>query len=95
MLLFLVSGIGADRGTSLAGAAALEGSPSLEEVAPGGRIALSGSGAPPGAALLLETRSAEGDWQSAGRAPADAEGRFRVSGRVAAAPCALEVRARS
>jgi poly-gamma-glutamate capsule biosynthesis protein CapA/YwtB (metallophosphatase superfamily) len=94
MLLFLVSGIGADRGASLAGAATLEGKPSLEEVAPGGRIALSGSGAPPGAALLLETRSAEGDWQSAGRASAESDGRFRVSGRVAAAPGPLEVRAR-
>jgi poly-gamma-glutamate capsule biosynthesis protein CapA/YwtB (metallophosphatase superfamily) len=95
MLLFLVSGIGADRGTSLAGAADIDGKPSLEEVAPGGRIALSGSGAAPGAALLLEMRSAEGDWQSAGRASADAEGRFRVGGRVAAAPGPLEVRART
>jgi poly-gamma-glutamate capsule biosynthesis protein CapA/YwtB (metallophosphatase superfamily) len=95
MLLFLVSGIDADRSTSLAGAADIEGKPSLEEVAPGGRIALSGSGAPPGAALLLETRSADGDWQSAGRASADAEGRFRVSGRVAAAPGPVELRART
>jgi poly-gamma-glutamate capsule biosynthesis protein CapA/YwtB (metallophosphatase superfamily) len=95
LLLYLVSGIGADRGISLAGAAELEGRPSLEEVAPGGRIALSGSGAPPEATLVLETRSADGDWQSAGRGPADAEGRFRVSGRVAAAPGALELRARA
>jgi poly-gamma-glutamate capsule biosynthesis protein CapA/YwtB (metallophosphatase superfamily) len=95
MLLFLVSGIGAERGTSLAGAAPLEGKASLEEVAPGGRIALSGSGAPSGAALLLETRSAAGDWQSAGRASAAGDGSFRISGRVAAAPGPLEVRARA
>jgi poly-gamma-glutamate capsule biosynthesis protein CapA/YwtB (metallophosphatase superfamily) len=95
LLLFLVSGIGADRETSLAGAAALDGAASIEEVAPGGQIALSGSGAPPGAALLLETRTAEGDWQRAGSASADADGAFRVRGRVAAAPGPLELRARA
>ncbi len=95
MLLFLVSGIGPDRDESLAGAAALEGRASLEQVAPGGRIAVSGSGAPAGAALLLETQSASGDWQHAGGGSADGEGRFRVSGRVAAAPGPLLVRARA
>ena len=95
MLLFLVSGIGPDRGEWVAGAAALESRASLDEVAPGGRIAVSGSGAPPGAALLLETQSAGADWQRAGRASADGAGRFRVSGRVAAAPGPLLVRARA
>ena len=95
MLLFLVSGIGPDGDESLAGAAALEGRASLEQVAPGGRVAVSGSGAPAGAALLLETQSASGDWQHAGAGSADGEGRFRVSGRVAAAPGPLLVRARA
>ena len=95
MLLFLVSGAGSDRDDRVAGGPALESRASLEEVAPGGRIAVSGSGAPAGAALLLETQSAGGDWQRAGRASADGEGRFLVSGRVAAAPGPLLVRARS
>jgi hypothetical protein len=95
MLLFLVSYIGHDEDTPLAATAAFEARPSLTEVAPGGRLALSGNGAPAGAALLLETRSAEGDWQTAGRAAADGQGRFRVSGRVAAAPGPVQVRARA
>ncbi len=95
MLLFLVATIGSDDDAPLGGTAPFEARPSLTEVAPGGRIVLSGSGAPAGAPLTLETRSAAGEWQSAGSAAADGEGAFRVSGRVAAAPGAVMVRART
>ena len=95
MLLFLVSTVGSEQASPVSAAGLLEARPSLREVAPGGRVSLAGTGAPPGAALALETRSADGDWQSAGRGKADAEGAFRVSGRVAAAPGTVMVRARA
>jgi poly-gamma-glutamate capsule biosynthesis protein CapA/YwtB (metallophosphatase superfamily) len=95
VMLFVLVSISRDEGTPLAASGAFEAMPSLTEVAPGGRLALSGSGAPAGAVLLLETRSAEGDWQTAGRAAADGQGRFRVSGRVAAAPGPVLIRART
>jgi poly-gamma-glutamate capsule biosynthesis protein CapA/YwtB (metallophosphatase superfamily) len=95
MLLFLVSSVGSEHASPVSAGGSLEAKPSLTEVAPGGRISLRGSGAPPGAPLELETRSADGDWQSAGRGAADAAGEFRLRGRVAAAPGTVMVRARA
>jgi poly-gamma-glutamate capsule biosynthesis protein CapA/YwtB (metallophosphatase superfamily) len=95
MLLFLVSSVGSEHASPVSAGDSLEARPSLTEVAPGGRISLRGTGAPPGGPLELETRSADGDWQSAGRGAADAAGEFRLSGRVAAAPGTVMVRARA
>jgi poly-gamma-glutamate capsule biosynthesis protein CapA/YwtB (metallophosphatase superfamily) len=93
MLLFLVSSVGSEHATPLSATASLEAKPSLTEVAPGGRIALSGTGAPAGTPIVLETRSGDDDWRSAGRASANSAGEFRLSGRVAAAPGTVMVRA--
>jgi poly-gamma-glutamate capsule biosynthesis protein CapA/YwtB (metallophosphatase superfamily) len=82
-------------GLPLPTVAGFEARPSLDEVAPGGRIMLSGSGAPAGSPLVLETRVKGGEWETAGRASTDAEGAFRVIGRVAAAPGPVLVRARA
>ena len=95
MLLFLVSSVGSEHASPISAGSSLAARPSLTEVAPGGRISLQGTGAQPGAPLELETRSADGDWQSAGRGAAGAAGEFRLSGRVAAAPGTVMVRARA
>ncbi len=70
-----------------------EASPAV--VAPGGRIALEGDGAPDGAELVLEMRRPRGAWHPAGEALADDEGGFRVAGRVVAGPGRLTVRVRA
>jgi poly-gamma-glutamate capsule biosynthesis protein CapA/YwtB (metallophosphatase superfamily) len=95
MLLVLVSAIGPSEPPPLAGQGTFTATASLREVAPGGRVVLSGSGAPGDAPMTLETRTADGEWQAAGEAVSDDEGAFRLSGRVAAAPGKVMVRARA
>ena len=95
VLLFLVSAVGSGLGGQPLPAAGFDAKPSLREVAPGGRIVLSGSGAPASALLTLETRTPGGEWRAAGQASSDEDGGFRLSGRVAAAPGTLLVRARA
>jgi poly-gamma-glutamate capsule biosynthesis protein CapA/YwtB (metallophosphatase superfamily) len=94
MLLLLISSVGSPRGQALP-TAGFQATPSLREVAPGGRIVLSGSGAPANAQLTLETRTSRGEWHAAGHAMSDAEGGFLLSGRIAAAPGTVMVRARA
>jgi poly-gamma-glutamate capsule biosynthesis protein CapA/YwtB (metallophosphatase superfamily) len=69
--------------------------PSRRVVAPGGWIALTGSDAPEGTGLVLETRAHDGGWRTAGRSLADEDGDFSVEGRVLARPGRLAVRARA
>jgi poly-gamma-glutamate capsule biosynthesis protein CapA/YwtB (metallophosphatase superfamily) len=95
VLLFLVSAVGPGLGGPPLPAADFDATPSLREVAPGGRIVLSGSGAPANARLTLETRTPGGEWRAAGQASSDDDGGFRLSGRVAAAPGTVMVRARA
>jgi poly-gamma-glutamate capsule biosynthesis protein CapA/YwtB (metallophosphatase superfamily) len=64
-------------------------------VAPGGLIALTGSDAPDGTPLVLETRVQGGDWRTAGRSSADEDGDFRIEGRVPAHPGRVVLRARA
>jgi Bacterial capsule synthesis protein PGA_cap len=75
--------------------ASLTAEPSLSAVAPGGRIALEGDGAPAGAELVLETRRPGGAWHAAGEGRADDDGNFSVAGRAAAAPGRMAVRVRA
>jgi poly-gamma-glutamate capsule biosynthesis protein CapA/YwtB (metallophosphatase superfamily) len=95
VLLFLVSAVGSGLGGQPLPAAGFDATPSLREVAPGGRIVLSGSGAPASARLTLETRTPRGEWRAAGHASSDDDGGFSLSGRVAAAPGMVMVRARA
>jgi hypothetical protein len=64
-------------------------------VAPGGLIALTGSDAPDGTPVVLETRVQGGDWREAGRSSADEEGDFRLEGHALAPPGRLMLRARA
>jgi poly-gamma-glutamate capsule biosynthesis protein CapA/YwtB (metallophosphatase superfamily) len=64
-------------------------------VAPGGLIALTGSDAPDGTPLVLETRVQGGDWREAGKSSADEDGDFRLEGRVLAGPARVALRARA
>jgi poly-gamma-glutamate capsule biosynthesis protein CapA/YwtB (metallophosphatase superfamily) len=64
-------------------------------VAPGGLIALTGSDAPDGTPLVLETRVPGRDWREAGRSSAGDDGGFRLGGRVLAPPGRLMLRARA
>ena len=93
VLLFVLASLGSS-GSPAPGLAGFEVTSSSRVVAPGGWISLSGSGAPEGTRLLLETRSEGGPWRSAGSASSDEQGDFRVRGRALASPGALEVRAR-
>jgi poly-gamma-glutamate capsule biosynthesis protein CapA/YwtB (metallophosphatase superfamily) len=95
VLLYLVSAVGSGLGGQPLPEADFDATPSLREVAPGGRILLSGSGAPANARLTLETRTPGGEWRAAGQATSDEDGGFRLSGRVAAAPGTVMVRARA
>ena len=83
--------------SSFAGGAggSLAAEPSHAEVAPGGRLAFAGDGAPGGAELLLETRTPQGAWHQVGEALANDDGRFRVQGRVAAGPGRVAARVRA
>jgi poly-gamma-glutamate capsule biosynthesis protein CapA/YwtB (metallophosphatase superfamily) len=64
-------------------------------VAPGGRIELAGDGVPARARVALEIRRRAEGWSPVAEARADDEGRFAVSGRVAAAPGPTSVRVRA
>jgi poly-gamma-glutamate capsule biosynthesis protein CapA/YwtB (metallophosphatase superfamily) len=77
------------------GGASLSAEPSLTAVAPGGRIALEGDGAPAGAELVLETRRPGRAWLPLAEGRAGDDGRFRVEGRVLAAPGSMAVRVRA
>jgi poly-gamma-glutamate capsule biosynthesis protein CapA/YwtB (metallophosphatase superfamily) len=77
---------------SASGDASLSAEASLAAVAPGGRVALEGGGAPARAELVLETRRRGRAWLPAGEGRADAEGDFRVEGRVVAGPGRLALR---
>jgi poly-gamma-glutamate capsule biosynthesis protein CapA/YwtB (metallophosphatase superfamily) len=68
---------------------------SRDVVAPGGRIELAGEGAPDRARLVLEVRRRAEGWSPVAEGRADDEGRFLVSGRVAAAPGPTSVRVRA
>jgi poly-gamma-glutamate capsule biosynthesis protein CapA/YwtB (metallophosphatase superfamily) len=81
-------------GPSVAGLAGLSAEPSMPVVAPGGRIALDGEGAPPDSRLVLETRAPGQGWRRAGDARSDDEGDFRVEGRAVARQGKLALRAR-
>jgi poly-gamma-glutamate capsule biosynthesis protein CapA/YwtB (metallophosphatase superfamily) len=93
VLLFLLASLGSS-GSPAPGLAGLEVTASSRVVAPGGWIALVGSGAPHDAKVVLETRSQDGAWRSAGSVSSDEQGDFRVRGRALATPGPLEVRAR-
>jgi poly-gamma-glutamate synthesis protein (capsule biosynthesis protein) len=69
--------------------------PSRRVVAPGGWIALTGSDAPEGTGLVLETRTPGGPWRASARSSADEEGHFRLEGRVLARPGRIALRARA
>jgi poly-gamma-glutamate capsule biosynthesis protein CapA/YwtB (metallophosphatase superfamily) len=77
------------------GAGQLSAEASLSAVAPGGRIALSGEGAPSGAELVLETRRRGRAWLAAGEGRAGDDGDFRVKGRILAEPGRIAVRVRA
>jgi poly-gamma-glutamate capsule biosynthesis protein CapA/YwtB (metallophosphatase superfamily) len=94
VLLFLLLSLGSSR-SPVAGVGDFAAEPSLGVVAPGGWIALSGSDAPEGAGLLLETRGRSGAWLTAARSTTDDDGDFRLEGRVLARPGRLELRARA
>jgi poly-gamma-glutamate capsule biosynthesis protein CapA/YwtB (metallophosphatase superfamily) len=78
-----------------AGTGSLSARPSLPAVAPGGRLAFEGVGAPDGAELFLEIRTAQGAWHRVGEARADGDGGFRVEGRVVASPGRVAARVRA
>jgi poly-gamma-glutamate capsule biosynthesis protein CapA/YwtB (metallophosphatase superfamily) len=80
---------------SASGAGRLAAEASREVVAPGGRIELTGDGATSRAELVLEIRRRGEAWHPVAEGRADAEGRFLVGGRVAAAPGRVSVRVRA
>jgi poly-gamma-glutamate capsule biosynthesis protein CapA/YwtB (metallophosphatase superfamily) len=82
-------------GLSLAGPAEFSVEASIPVVAPGGRIALEGAGAPPDSRLVLETRAPGQAWRTAGAARSDDEGNLRIEGRAVARPGKLALRARA
>jgi poly-gamma-glutamate capsule biosynthesis protein CapA/YwtB (metallophosphatase superfamily) len=81
-------------GGSRASFSGLSAEPSLAAVAPGGKVALEGAGAPADTEVLLETRARDGSWRPAGETQSDDKGAFRVEARVVAHPGELELRAR-
>jgi poly-gamma-glutamate capsule biosynthesis protein CapA/YwtB (metallophosphatase superfamily) len=93
VLLQLASVLSSRSGSGTAGGISAEASRKV--VAPGGRIELAGDGAPAGAGLVLEIRRRAEGWSPVSQGRADDEGRFLVSGRVAAAPGATSVRVRA
>jgi hypothetical protein len=63
-------------------------------VAPGGWLTLSGSEAPHGTGLALESRSGDGPWHAFAHASSDSDGHFGLRGRVLERPGQIQVRAR-
>ena len=94
VLVFLVLSL-ASSGSPVAGLGDFGAEPSRRVVAPGGWIALTGSDAPEGTGLLLETRTRDGDWRTAGRSTTGDDGHYRLEGRVLARPGRLTLRARA
>jgi hypothetical protein len=72
----------------------IRGELSSRAVAPGGWLTLTGSHAPHGKDLVLESRSGDGPWHSFAHASADDDGHFAVKGRVLQRPGSIEVRGR-
>ncbi|HEV2874919.1 MAG TPA: CapA family protein [Thermoleophilaceae bacterium] len=93
VLLQLASVLSSRSESATAGGLSAEASRAV--VAPGGRIELAGAGAPAGADLVLEVRRRAEGWSPVAQGRADDEGRFLVSGRVAAAPGPTSVRIRA
>jgi poly-gamma-glutamate capsule biosynthesis protein CapA/YwtB (metallophosphatase superfamily) len=82
-------------GSGGAAAGDLSAAASRAVVAPGGRIALAGEGAPSGARLVLEIRRRAEGWSPVAEGRAGDDGRFLISGRVAAAPGKTSLRVRA
>jgi poly-gamma-glutamate capsule biosynthesis protein CapA/YwtB (metallophosphatase superfamily) len=93
VLVQVFSVLSSRSGTAAAGELSAQASRTV--VAPGGRIELAGDGAAPDAELVLEVRRRAEAWSPVARGRADEEGRFLVSGRVAAAPGPTSVRVRA
>jgi Bacterial capsule synthesis protein PGA_cap len=93
VVAFVVSSLTPSGGTGAG--AKFEATATGRAVAPGGRIVLTGSHAPPSASLVLETRSRGARWRPAGQTTSDEDGRFRLEGRVVARPGPVTVRARA
>ena len=93
VLLQLASVLSSRSGSGAAGGISAE--PSRTVVAPGGRIELAGDGVPSQAGLVLEVRRRAEGWSPVTEGRADDDGRFLVSGRVAAAPGPTSVRVRA
>jgi hypothetical protein len=72
----------------------IRGELSSRAVAPGGWLTLTGSHAPEGRDLVLESRSGDGPWHAFAHASADDDGHFAVKGRVLQRPGRIEVRGR-
>jgi hypothetical protein len=72
----------------------VRGELSSRAVAPGGWLTLTGSHAPGGKDLVLESRSGDGPWHAFAHASADDDGHFAVKGRVLQRPGPIEVRGR-
>jgi poly-gamma-glutamate capsule biosynthesis protein CapA/YwtB (metallophosphatase superfamily) len=70
----------------------IRGELSSRAVAPGGWLTLTGSHAPEGRDLVLESRSGDGPWHAFAHASADDDGHFAVKGRVLQRPGRIEVR---
>jgi poly-gamma-glutamate capsule biosynthesis protein CapA/YwtB (metallophosphatase superfamily) len=94
VLVFLALSLGSS-GSPVAGVGEFGAEPSRRVVAPGGWISLTGSDAPEGTDLLLETRKRDGDWRTAGRSTTGDDGHYRLEGRVLARPGRLTLRARA
>ncbi len=93
VLLQLASVLSSQAGSGATGGISADASRNV--VAPGGRIELAGDGAPGRAELVLEVRRRAEGWSPGAEGRADDEGRFLVSGRVAAAPGPTSVRIRA
>ena len=72
----------------------IRGELSSRAVAPGGWLTLTGSHAPEGQDLVLESRSGDGPWHAFAQASADDDGDFAIKGRVLQRPGRIEVRGR-
>jgi poly-gamma-glutamate capsule biosynthesis protein CapA/YwtB (metallophosphatase superfamily) len=94
-VLLQLASVLSSRSGSGAAAAGISADASRTVVAPGGRIELAGDGAPDRAELVLEVRRRAEGWSPVAEGRADDEGRFLVSGRVAAAPGPTSVRIRA
>jgi poly-gamma-glutamate capsule biosynthesis protein CapA/YwtB (metallophosphatase superfamily) len=93
VVLVLFASLGSS-GSPAPGLADLDVTTARRVVAPGGWVALRGSGAPARARLILETRSEDGPWRVAASTLSDEHGDFRLEARALARPGPLDIRAR-